>query len=160
MTEETQEIKDVLNSSLLANAKLAKAVELMANYHMTTREKESFTRRIDMCKNLDDLDITMKLINGELGGGFVDESTGERWSPQFVNDIRQYYENGFPFNPINKVKELFLFIKEFLVLQEIVLKLEGDDEKKEVLKEDLSDRRKDCVSAIKELEDLLKDLGA
>mgnify|MGYP000981645332 FL=1 len=160
MTEEAQEIRDILNSSLLANAKLAKAVEVMVNCHMTTKEKESITKRIDMCKNLDDLDITMKLINNGLQKGFVDEETGEKWSPQFVEDIRQYYESGFPFNPINKIGELFNVIKEFMVLQEIVIKLPDDDEKKNDLKSDLDDRRKLCVSAIRELEELLKGLGA
>lgn len=160
MTEETQEIREVLNSSLLANAKLAKAVEVMMNYHLTASEKESIAKRIDICKNLDDLEITMKLIGNELQKGFMDEGTGERWSPQFVNDIKQYYENGFPFNPIKKVSELFSSIKEFTVLQEIVLKLKDDDEKKESLKTDLNERRNACVSAIRELEELLKDLGA
>lgn len=160
MTEETQEIKDVLSSSLLANAKLAKAVEVMMSYHLTVKEKESIAKRIDICKNLEDLEITMKLVSNELQRGFVDETTGEKWSPQFVNDIRQYYESGFPFNPIKKVEELFATIKEFTVLQEVVLKLADDDDKKEPLKADLDERRKACVSAIHEIEELLKGLGA
>jgi Trp operon repressor len=160
MTEETQEIRDVLNSSMLANAKLARAVEIMMSYHLTAKEKESIAKRIDICKNLEDLEITMKVIGNELQRGFIDESTGERWSPKFVEDIKQYYESGFPFNPIKKVGEIFSSIKEFIVLQEIVLKLEENDEKKDSLNKDLDEKRKSCVSDIKQLEELLNDLGA
>lgn len=76
MTEEAQEIRDVLNSSMLANAKLANAVEVMMKYHLTTKEKESIGKRIDICKSLEDLGITMKLIDKELQRGFMDEATG------------------------------------------------------------------------------------
>ncbi len=160
MTEETAEVKDALAASLLTNAKLAKAIEVMMGYHLTVNEKESIAKRLDICKNLDELDITVKLINSELQRGFIDENTGEKWSPRFVEDIKRYYEEGFPFNPFKKLSDLFEKIKNFVILQEVVLKMKDDDKQKEVLKQDLDDRRKDCVSAIKETEEVLKDLGA
>jgi hypothetical protein len=153
------EIKETLNKSLLTNAKLAKAMEIFVGYHLTAREKESISKRIDACKDLEELEVTITLVNQELQKGFLDTNTGERWSPSFVNDIKSYYENGFPFNPIAKLNEGLAAIKELIVLQEILIKIE-DQEKVEEAKLVMDEKRMACKQALQEMEDLLIEMGA
>lgn len=153
------EIKETLSKSLLTNAKLAKAMEIFVGYHLTAREKESISKRIDACKDLEELDITITLVNNELHKGFLDTNTGERWSPSFVNDIKAYYETGFPFNPIAKLKEGFAAVKELIVLQEILIKMEDQDGVEEA-KLAMDERRMACKQALQEMEDILIGMGA
>lgn len=159
MQETQEDIKAVLNSSLLANAKLAKAVEILMQYHLTLGEKNSIAKRIDACKTFEDLDITMTLVGKELQRSYIDENTQEKWSPQFVDDIKGYYESGFPFNPLNKISEVFKTVKDFIVLQELVLNTK-DEEKRETMKKELDNKRTDCASAVQEINNLLSEMGA
>lgn len=159
MEEKSGEVKAMLANSILTNAKLAKAVEVMMGYHLTTKEKESLTKRIDACGDLQDLDGTMTLVQKELQSGFVDTTTGEKWSPKFVEDIRRYFEEGFPFNPILKLAEAFGPIKEFLVTQEVFIKM-GESPHKDLMQNELDEKREECQEAIKVFEQLLLEMGS
>lgn len=154
---EDQTVKAALSDSLLTNAKLAKAVEVLMQYNLNTQEKVSMSKRIDACGDIKELEGTMNLIQKELHKGFIDTETGERWSPGFVLDIRKYYEQGFPFNPMEKLSELFRSIKEFIILQEVFMKLE-EGERKDLMKSDMEDKRTSCNTTIKEFETLLAEL--
>ena len=154
MMEKNVEVKELLSSSMLANAKLAQAVSIMMRCHLSSKEKETIAKRIDACSNTEELEGTMTLINGEMKKGFMDESTGELWSPQFVNDIQIYYSSGFPFNPIERISELFSTIKEFIIAQETLNKLEDGDQKNEFL-EGFAIMKNDCKVAIVELDGII-----
>lgn len=157
--DDKNEVKTALAGSILTNAKLAKAVEVLMGYHLTTKEKESISKRIDACQDLEELDGTINLVQRELQSGFVDTTTGEKWSPKFVDDIRKYFEEGFPFNPINKLAEAFEPIKDFLVAQEIFIKM-GESPTKELMQNELNEKRSECQEAIKTFEQLLLELGS
>lgn len=154
-----KEVQDTINGSILANAKLARAVEILVGCHMSTKEKEVLSKRIDACANLKELDDTMRLIQRELHSGYADPTTGERWSPVFVEQIRTYFEEGFPFNPMKKLAENFVPIKEFMVLQEVYIKVD-DPAAKELMKKDLDEKRATCMQSMADFEKLLAQLGA
>lgn len=151
-------VQDKLNASILTNAKLAKAVGVLMSYHLSSKEKEMLSKRIDASKDLKELEDTMGLIQHELQRGYADPNTGEKWSPMFVEDIKGYMESGFPFNPMLKLSENFRPIKDFLLLQEVYIKLE-DASAKQLMKSDLDEKREECSKAIVEFEQLLSELG-
>ena len=101
----------------------------------------------------------MNLINKELHKGFADPETAEKWSPQFVEDIKRYYEEGFPFNPLAKLSTVFSPIKEFIILQEVFIKME-DGPRKELMLKELEEQRELCNKSIKEFEELLSEMGS
>ncbi len=153
-----KDVQDKLNASILTNAKLAKAVGILMSYHLSSKEKEMLSKRIDASKDLKELEDTMGLIQRELQRGYADPNTGEKWSPMFVNDIKGYLESGFPFNPMIKLSENFRPIKDFLLLQEVYIKLE-DAPAKQLMKSDLDEKRAECSKAIVDFEQLLSELG-
>lgn len=126
-------------------------------YNLNTQEKMSMSKRIDACRDMEELEGTMTLLTKELQRGFADPETGERWSPGFVEDIKRYYQQGFSFNPLERFPELFKSIKEFLILQEVFLRME-DGERKDLMKKDMDDQRVICNEDIKTFESLLEEL--
>jgi len=153
-----KDVQDKLNASILTNAKLAKAVGVLMEYHLSSKEKEMLSKRIDASRDLKELEDTMGLIQRELQRGYADPNTGEKWSPMFVEDIKGYLETGFPFNPMVKLAENFRPIKDFMLLQEVYIKLE-DVPAKLLMKSELDEKRTECGKAITEFEQLLSELG-
>ncbi len=155
---ELNELKEAMAESMFTNAKLAKAVEVMMSYHMTTKEKESVSISIHSCKNTEELGMTMEHVYKELHNGFADASNGEKWSPLYVKEISRYYEDKFPFNPLLKMGELLSTIKQFIMWQEIQLKMDPE-KRKELDQNDLDEKKVACHAAIREVEELVEGLG-
>ena len=151
------EMKMAMTSALLTNAKLARALSVFMSYHLSTKEKVSISKRIDSCHDVDELNGTMNLLDSELKKGYMDPQTGDKWSPVFVNDIKQYYEQGFPFNPLEEISSLFQPIKDYIILQEMALKMTENNNKELILKQ-LGEERVICNDSIKKLDELLLEL--
>lgn len=152
-----EDMRTAVSSSLLTNAKLARALGVMMDYHLSTQEKVDVSKRIDVCRDLEELNGTMTLLDSELKRGYMDPQTGDRWSPIFVNDIKQYYENGFPFNPLEEVSSLVKVLKEYIVFNDMVNKLE-EGKNKELMQEELQEKKITCSETLQKLDSLFAEL--
>lgn len=151
------EMRATVSASLLTNAKLAQALGVMMDYHLSTQEKVSVSKRIDACKNMEELNGTMVLLDLELKKGYMDPQTGDRWSPIFVNDIKRYYENGFPFNPLEEISSLMKNVKDYIVFSDMTKKLE-DGPAKELMVKELDEKRLSCGDSLQKLDTIFSEL--
>ena len=133
--------EELLSESLLTNAKLAKAMELLVEFNLTTNEKIDITKKIDCSNSLDELAGTIKLLRKDLSKSFIDEATGEKWSPEFISEIMAHYETGLGFNPLEKIKENVKMLENF-----VSMLLDG----KEEITEDIKKAYRDNIDSINE----------
>lgn len=124
----------LLKEAAFTNMKMAKALEVLVTYHMTSTEKEDMAKRIDACSTMQELEGTITLINKELEKGYHDTSTGERWSMGFIDQISRYYEQGFEFNPMQMVMEKINPVVEHIRnMESISSAIESDEIKEKML---------------------------
>lgn len=151
------QMRSAISGSLLTNAKLARALGVMMDYHLSTQEKVDVSKRIDACRTMEELSGTMNLLDSELKKGYMDPQTGDKWSPIFVRDIKKYYENGFPFNPVEELFSLIGVIKDYVIFNDMHAKLK-EGETKEAMVEELRLKKEAFNESLKKMDDLFLEL--
>jgi hypothetical protein len=135
-----EKINELLKEAAFTNMKMAKALELVIKYHMTSTEKEDMAKRIDACSNMSELEGTITLINKELERGYYDENTNEKWSIGFVDQISRYYEQGFDFNPLEMIAGSINPVIDHIRNMEQIISENGEIRDKGMIMKELSDK--------------------